>query len=182
VSNAGARYPQLAATIDEELRDRLRRVQLLCLDVDGVLTDGRLLYTSSGEELKAFHTQDGSALKRLQAQGVELAIISGRTSAMVQRRAAELGINYLYEGYEQKLPALDALVGKSGIPAGAMAHVGDDIADLELFASVGVAFSVADAHPEVRERADLVATLPGGQGAVRELVDTLISVQASDPA
>ena len=159
--------------VNAEVAAKLARLELLCLDVDGVLTDGSLNYTSSGEELKAFNTQDGSALKRLQASGVELAIISGRSSAMVRRRASELGITHLYEGNEDKLPALLDLQEKTGVALANMAHVGDDIADIALFDVVGCALAVADAHPAVRARADLVASLPGGRGAVRELADAI---------
>jgi len=161
------------------LAAKLARIELLCLDVDGVLTDGTIYYSSSGEELKAFNTQDGSALKRLQASGVTLAIISGRSSAMVQRRAAELGITHLYEGNENKLPALRELSTSTGIDVANMAHIGDDIADIALFAAVGCALAVADAHPEVRARADLVASLPGGRGAVRELADAITATRSA---
>ena len=142
-----------------------------------MLTDGTLYYTSTGEELKAFYTQDGSALKRLAACGVEIAIISGRTSAMVQRRAAELGIRHLYEGYENKLPALHDLASKTGIDPNRTAHVGDDIPDIELFREVRLGLSVADAHPLVRAAADLVASLPGGKGAVRELAELIMDAR-----
>lgn len=165
-------------SLTADLRARLANIRLLCLDVDGVLTDGRLYYGSSGEELKAFYTQDGSALKRLAASGVELAIISGRTSQMVKRRAAELGIVHLYEGYENKLPALQDLAAKTGIELAQMAHVGDDIPDIDLFDQVGVGFGVADGHPQVRVAADLVSSLPGGKGAVRELAELLMDVRA----
>lgn len=157
----------------DTLAAKLARIDLLCLDVDGVLTDGTLYYGSNGEELKAFNTQDGSALKRLQASGVTLAIISGRSSAMVRRRASELGITHLYEGNENKIPALQDLAKTTGIDVLNMAHVGDDIADIALFDLVGCALSVADAHPDVRARADLIASLPGGRGAVRELADAI---------
>ncbi len=160
--------------LSADVAEKLARIELLCLDVDGVLTDGKLYYTSNGEELKAFYTQDGSALKRLQANQVTLAIISGRSSAMVRRRAAELGIVHLYEGSEDKLPALRELSSITGIDVANMAHVGDDIADIALFEAVGCALSVADAHPEVRARADWVASLPGGKGAVRELADAIV--------
>lgn len=155
------------------LAAKLGRIELLCLDVDGVLTDGTIYYSSNGEELKAFNTQDGSALKRLQASGVVLAIISGRSSPMVRRRAAELGITHLYEGQEDKLPALQDLSAATNIDLANMAHIGDDIADIALFNLVGCALTVADAHPEVCAQADLVASLPGGRGAVRELADAI---------
>lgn len=171
----------LTTPIASDLQRKLRAVKLLCLDVDGVLTDGKLYYGSSGEELKAFYTQDGSALKRLQSSGVVLAIISGRTSPMVKRRAAELGITHLYEGYDDKLPALHDLATTTGIALEHMAHAGDDVPDIALFDQVGLGLSVADAHPAVREHADYVADLPGGKGAVRELAELIMTAQAQAP-
>ena len=138
--------PELSA----QVVTKLACVDLLCLDVDGVLTDGALYYSSQGEELKAFYTQDGSALKRLQASGVILAIISGRRSEMVRRRAAELGIEHLYEGQEDKVPALMELSSITGVDVANIAHVGDDIPDIALFDIVGCALTVADGHPQVR--------------------------------
>ncbi len=172
-SGGGAGTDALSA----EVMQTLGSIRLLCLDVDGVLTDGRLYYGSAGEEYKAFHAQDGSALKRLQASGVELAIISGRTSTMVRRRAAELGIRHLYEGYSDKLPALQDLEVKTGIPLRHMAHVGDDVPDIALFNEVGAGLSVADGHPAVRACALLVASLPGGHGAVRELAELIMQAR-----
>ena len=161
------------------LTGALSRIRLVCLDVDGVLTDGRLLYSSNGDELKAFYTQDGSAIKRLQASGVVIAIISGRTSPMVKRRSAELGIQHLYEGYENKLPALQDLQKKTGIALTDMAHIGDDVPDIALFEQVGLGLAVADAHPAVRAAADHTAGLPGGKGAVRELAELIMQARAN---
>jgi len=161
------------------MQQTLANIDLLCLDVDGVLTDGTLYYSSNGEEIKAFYAQDGSALKRLQNSGVTLAIISGRTSNMVKRRATELGIEHLYEGYDNKLPALNDLCKKTGIALSRMAHIGDDVPDIALFNQVGLGLTVADAHPEVQAAADLVANLPGGKGAVRELAELIIKARSS---
>ena len=163
------------------LTEKLARVELLCLDVDGVLTDGRLIYHSDGTESKTFHTQDGHALKTLAASGVQLAIISGRQSSMVERRAAELGIQKLYQGFDDKTVALKQLVEASATAADNIAHVGDDLPDLALFELVGCSMSVADAHPLVRERADLVSDLPGGHGAVRELCEHIMNAQGTWP-
>lgn len=157
--------------------DRARSVRLLILDVDGVLTDGRLYYGADGTEFKAFHARDGSAIKRLLAAGIGIAIISGRESEAVRRRVAELGIPHLFAGVEDKAVALAALCRTTGIDAGAMAHVGDDVADLALFERVGMAFAVPDAHPEVLARADHVTHSAGGHGAVREVCDLLQTAQ-----
>ena len=156
---------------------RARGVRLLILDVDGVLTDGRLYYGADGAEHKAFHARDGSAMKMLMAAGVPIAIISGRTSAAVARRSAELGVAHLYPGVADKAQALADLVDRSGVAAEHMAHAGDDLADLPLFERTGLAFSVADAHPVVAARADYVTAAPGGCGAVREICDLILFAQ-----
>ena len=169
--------PLVPASVSAHLRARLRRIRLLILDVDGVLTDGRLYYGADGMELKAFHVQDGSALKRLQSAGIECAVATGRRSAMVRRRAAELGIDFLYEGLADKTVALRELRRATGIDAQHMAHAGDDLPDLPLFEGVGVAFAVANAHPVVAAGADYVTAANGGDGAVREICDLLLTVQ-----
>ncbi len=145
-----------------------RDVEVLILDVDGVLTDGRLHYSDQGVETKAFHAQDGAAIKMLQAAGVAVAIISGRDSAAVARRAAELGIGHVHQGVADKARALDALCGDTGVAAERMAHAGDDIADLALFDRVGFRISVPGAHPAVAAEADYVTNAGPGAGAVRE--------------
>ena len=145
-----------------------RRVDLLILDVDGVLTDGRLHYSDQGVETKAFHAQDGAAIKMLQAAGVPVAIISGRASPAVARRAAELGIVHLHQGVEDKALALDGLCRATAVAPERMAHVGDDIADLMLFDRVGFRIGVPGAHPAVAAEADYVTAAAPGAGAVRE--------------
>ena len=133
----------------------MERVRLLILDVDGVLTDGRLYYGPDGQEIKAFHALDGSAMKRLMAAGTPIAIVSGRTSAAVDRRVRELGIPHLYGGVEDKAVALADLCAHSGIDVQHMAHVGDDLPDLALFERVGMAIAVPNGHPAVIERASV---------------------------
>lgn len=171
----------LPGTVAETVLAKARRVRLLILDVDGVLTDGRLYYGAQGAERKAFHVQDGSAIKALAAAGVPVALISGRASAGVRRRADELGLRHVYLGAETKTVALADLAARTHIEPERMAHVGDDLADLPLFDGVGMAFSVADAHPVVRTRADYVASLGGGRGAVREICDLLLFAQGKWP-
>lgn len=151
-----------------------RSVDLLILDVDGVMTDGRLYYASDGSESKAFHAQDGAAIKMLQAAGIPVAIISGRASEATARRASELGVAHVYQGAHDKTAALRALCEASGIAAERMAHAGDDIPDLPLFDRVGMRLSVADAHPEVAARADYVTAAAGGAGAVREICHLIL--------
>ncbi len=161
----------------EPILDRARSVRLLILDVDGVLTDGRLYYCDSGAELKAFSTQDGAAIKMLGATGVIVAIITGRHSQLVARRATELGVQHLYQGAADKARALEQLTGKTGIDRAQTAHVGDDLPDLPLFNRVALAFSVPGAHPEVIARADYVTHAPPGLGAVREVCQLLMVAQ-----
>jgi len=164
----------LASSVSAAVLECARQVLLLILDVDGVLTDGRLHYGDDGSETKAFYAQDGSAIKRLQAAGVAVAIISGRRSRAVRRRAGELGIAHLYEGAEDKAAALTQLCDASKVQAAQMAHVGDDLPDLPLFERVGLSCAVADGHPAVLGKAHYVTARRGGQGAVREVCDLIL--------
>ena len=150
-------------------------VRLLILDVDGVLTDGRLIYGANGEELKGFHVRDGHGIKAVLSAGIEVAIISGRKSAAVRHRCAELGIRHVVEGSTDKGAALASLCDALGVPPAATACVGDDTPDLPMFALAGLAIAVADAHPLVRAAATRVTTLKGGTGAVREVCDWLLA-------
>lgn len=156
-----------------------RRLRLLVLDVDGVLTDGRLYFGADGEQLKVFHVRDGHGIKQVQAAGITVAVISGRKSAAVARRCRELGIRHVTQGAGDKAVALAALLGKLGIAATDMACVGDDTPDLAVFAPAALSFAVADAHPEVLAAADRITTLPGGLGAVREVCDALLAARGT---
>ena len=156
-------------------------VRLLILDVDGVLTDGRLYYGADGTELTTFHARDGSAMKRLQAAGVPIAAISGRSSPAAARRLGELGVRHLYAGVADKREALDALCAATGLAAEHMAHIGDDLPDLPLFDRVGMAVAVPDAHPRVLARADWVTALSGGCGAVQEVCDLVLKARGLCP-
>lgn len=173
--------PPWPGSVAAEVLAKARRVRLLILDVDGVLTDGTLHYGPDGAEHKAFHVQDGSAIGALDVAGIAVAIVSGRASEGVARRAEELGVRHLYLGQQDKTAALADLEAQSGIAPARMAHVGDDCPDLPLFARVGMAFAVADAHPLVRARADFVTALDGGRGAVREVCDLLLFAQGRWP-
>ena len=162
--------------------DAAARVRLLVLDVDGVLTDGRLYYGTRGEALKVFHVRDGVGLKLLAAAGVTLAVISGRRSAMTARRCRELGIHHLLQGVEDKVAAFQRLRGRLRLPPGACACVGDDLPDVPLMGEVGLSFAVADAHPRARAAAQVITRLPGGRGAVREVCDHLLEARRHAPA
>ena len=165
--------------VPDEILRRLRNVRLLGLDVDGVLTDGRLIYGPDDAEYKAFHAQDGSAMKRLMASGIPIAIVTGRTSVAVARRTSELGVPYLHAGVSDKLATLEELAARSGVAIDAMAYVGDDLADLAVFGHVGVFVGVPNAHPAVIRQADYVTSNPGGFGAVREICDLVITAQST---
>ena len=157
--------------------DDAARVRLLVLDVDGVLTDGRLYYGARGEALKVFHVRDGHGLKLLAAAGVTVAVISGRRSSMTARRCRELGVRHLLQGVEDKLAAFQRLRGRLRLPANACACVGDDVPDVPLMREVGLAFAVADAHPQARSAAHVITRLSGGSGAVREVCDHLLEAR-----
>ena len=157
----------------------LAQVRLLVLDVDGVLTDGRLFYGPKGELLKAFHVRDGHGIKQAAAAGITVAIISGRKSAAVLRRAGELGIRHVTQGTNDKLAALRKLAKVRRVSLEECACVGDDTPDAPILAAAGVGIAVADAHQDALAVADLVTTRPGGQGAVREVCDWLIAARKS---
>jgi 3-deoxy-D-manno-octulosonate 8-phosphate phosphatase (KDO 8-P phosphatase) len=159
--------------------ERARRIRLLVLDVDGVLTDGRLYISAAGEELKVFHVRDGSGLVAAQRAGIAVAIISGRDSAAVIRRAAELGIRHVRQGVSDKGVELDRLLTELGVAAEDAACVGDDTPDLPLLRRAGLAVAVADAHPTLREAAHWTTHCRGGQGAVREVCDLLLSTRGN---
>ena len=163
----------------DSVLERAQRIRLLVLDVDGVLTDGRLYLSATGEELKVFHVRDGSGLVAVQRAGVTVAIISGRDSAAVTRRAAELGIRHVLQGIGDKGEALERLLGELGITREETACVGDDTPDAPMLRRAGLAISVADSHPALLACAHWVTKSNGGQGAVREVCDLLLSARAS---
>ena len=167
----------MGAAIAIPASDAASRVRLLVLDVDGVLTDGRLYYGARGEALKVFHVRDGLGLKLLAAEGIELAVISGRRSSMTDRRCRELGVGHVMQGIEDKLAAFHRLRERLGMTSSACACVGDDLPDVPLMREVGLSFAVADAHPQARSAARVVTQLPGGNGAVREVCDFLLEAR-----
>jgi 3-deoxy-D-manno-octulosonate 8-phosphate phosphatase (KDO 8-P phosphatase) len=162
----------------DALLERARRIRLLVLDVDGVLTDGRIYMSPAGEELKVFHVRDGSGLVALQRAGVAVAIISGRESEAVSRRATELGIRHVRQGVADKATELAALLRELGVAPGETACVGDDTPDLPMLQAAGLAVAVADAHAALGPVVHWVTSAPGGVGAVREVCDLLISARA----
>lgn len=163
---------------ESELRSRLLQVKLLALDVDGVLTDGGLYYTESGEELKRFNIKDGQGLKLLMQSGIEVAIITAKSSLSTLHRAKDLGITHTYLGIEDKLSTLKILCEKLKLSLSQVAYVGDDNNDIAVMQAVGCPLTVADAMPANQACALYVTKLAGGQGAVREVCEILMQLRS----
>ncbi len=154
-------------------------IRLFVMDVDGTLTDGTITYTADGTELKSFHARDGAGIKLLPRAGVQPAIVTGRSSPAVERRAKELGIDLVIQGAANKLEAVDRLRRDAGLEWGAVAFVGDDLTDIPPMRKAGFSAAPEDADPEVRRIATYVCTLPGGRGAVRDAIETLLRRQGA---
>ncbi len=165
--------------INQSLTARLRKIKLVILDVDGVLTDGRLFYGANGEQLKVFHSLDGHGLKMLAGSGVVLAIISGRTSRALAKRARDLGIKHLMMGVENKAVAFQKLCQKTKFAPLETASIGDDIVDLPILLHCGFSACVPNAPADVKKRVDYVTKQSGGQGAVREFCEVIMRAQGS---
>lgn len=161
----------------EAARLRAAQVRLMIFDVDGVLTDGSLHFGSEGELIKTFNVLDGQGIRLLQQAGIATAIISARQSALVQRRASDLGITHVYQGVHDKRSAFEQLMTQTGIVAQHCGFIGDDVIDLPILLRAGFAASVPNAHAEVRERVHYMTTAQGGRGAVRELCDFILKAQ-----
>lgn len=162
---------------DPDLIDRARHIRLLVLDVDGVLTDGQLYFQADGQEIKAFTTQDGQGIKLLSQASIEVALITGRESPMVSRRAAALGIQHVFQGRDDKLVILQTLLQQLELSFDQVAYCGDDLPDLAPIRHAGLGISVPNAPAYIRQYADWVTERPGGQGAVREICDGLLELQ-----
>lgn len=163
----------------EKINQLASAVQLLVLDVDGVLTDGSLYFSSNGEETKAFNTMDGLGLKLLQNSGVKVAIITGRQSEIVAQRAANLRIDIIYQGRDDKLDVLDEILSDLGLDYSVVAYAGDDLPDLACIKKSQLGISVPNAHSLVQEAADAITSREGGRGAVREICDWILSAQGN---
>ena len=162
-----------------ELLQRASRVRLLVLDVDGVLTDGTLYFSATGEEIKAFNIQDGLGVKLLRGSGVEVAIITGRRSAALERRAENLGVSRLMQGIEDKLAAFMQLADALGLTPDRIGCVGDDLPDLPLLRRCALSVAVPAAAQRVRDAAHYVTRAGGGRGAVREVCELILEAQGS---
>ena len=160
-----------------DVLDKAARIQLVIFDVDGVLTDGRLYLGNDGNEYKAFHIRDGHGIKMLLEAGVEVAIISGRRAASVERRMADLGIRHAWLGVQDKRAAFDSLLTQLGLTAEQTAFVGDDLIDLPVMSQVGLAIAVRDADPFVQRHAHWQTPSRGGRGAAREVCELLLEAR-----
>lgn len=165
--------------MQQELLDRARHVKLAIFDVDGVLTDGKLYFLADGSEFKTFNTLDGHGIKMLIACGVTTAIISGRKTPVVERRAQNLGIQHLYQGREDKLVVLDELLGQLNLNYAQVAYLGDDLPDLPVIRRVGLGMAVASADSFVRDNAHGVTRARGGEGAAREFCELIMRAQGT---
>jgi 3-deoxy-D-manno-octulosonate 8-phosphate phosphatase (KDO 8-P phosphatase) len=168
-------------SLTPELQERFARVRLLLMDVDGVLTDGRLYHfpDRNGEmvETKGFDSQDGMALRWLAWHGVDAGVISGRVSLATAERARQLDMKYVFQGHIEKVPILDEIREKSGVERDHIAYVGDDLTDIVVMRRVGLAIATANARPEVRRAAHYVTAAQGGSGAIREVAERILQAQ-----
>lgn len=164
-------------TVPTEIMERAAKVRLVGFDVDGVLTDGRLMLGDGGVEFKVFHSRDGQGLVMLRDSGVKIAVVTGRSSSVVAERMADLGIEYVYQGRSQKLPVFLSLLEELGLNAEQAAYVGDDLPDLPIIMRVGLGIAVADADTEVLSKAHWRTRLPGGFGAAREVCELIMRAQ-----
>ncbi len=163
----------------DEITKKAQQLKLLILDVDGVLTDGRLFFDKNGDEYKSFHARDGHGIKLLRQTGVEIAVISGRKSQSVALRMKALGVEYVYQGHENKIAAFNEIIQSMGIKPEQAAHMGDDLLDLPIMVRVGLSIAVNDANDAVKDYADWCTETSGGLGAVREVCDFIMKAQGT---
>jgi 3-deoxy-D-manno-octulosonate 8-phosphate phosphatase (KDO 8-P phosphatase) len=167
----------LYGNVENDILAKAQQIKLLVCDVDGVFSDGRIYLGNDGEELKAFHTKDGFGIKALGANGVDVAIITGRNSAIVANRMKALNVAHIIQGQEDKLPALMSLIEQLNITIEEVAYIGDDVPDLPCIETVGLGISVSDGHPLVLRAANYITFTRGGFGAVRETCDLIMQSQ-----
>jgi 3-deoxy-D-manno-octulosonate 8-phosphate phosphatase (KDO 8-P phosphatase) len=163
----------------KDILARAAQIKLVIFDVDGVLTDGRLILGDDGQEYKAFHSRDGHGMKMLQNSGVAVGIITGRRSKVVEHRMANLGIQHVYQGKEEKLPAFLELIGELDLKSEQVAYMGDDVVDLPVMLRVGLAVATGDAHALVSRHAHWTAPHGGGLGAARDLCELIMEAQGT---
>lgn len=163
----------------QDLQQKAANIRLVIFDVDGVLTDSSLFIGDDGQEYKAFSSKDGLGMRMLQDSGVDIGIITGRSSEVVRIRMESLGIRHVYQGRREKLPAYEELKAASGLDDAQIAYVGDDVVDLPVLNRVGLAIAVQDAHPVAKRRAHHVTAAGGGRGAAREVCELLMDAQGT---
>jgi 3-deoxy-D-manno-octulosonate 8-phosphate phosphatase (KDO 8-P phosphatase) len=163
----------------QDIRERAARIRLVIFDVDGVLTDGSLYLGDNGQEYKVFNSRDGHGMVMLQESGVRLAVITGRTSKVVETRMSSLGVSEIYQGCKEKLPAYETLKERLSLIDECIAYVGDDVVDLPIMRRVGLAIAVGDAQPQVRRQAQWCTQALGGRGAVREVCELILDAQGN---
>lgn len=163
----------------QDIMQKAADVRLAIFDVDGVLTDGSLYLGDDGQEYKAFHSRDGHGIKMLKTSGVEIAIITGRSSRVVEHRMSSLGVEHVYQGQTDKLPALEELLDKLDLAPHQVAYVGDDVVDLPILIRVGLAIAVQDAHPLVKQHSHWTTPNPGGRSAVRDVCELILQAQGN---
>jgi 3-deoxy-D-manno-octulosonate 8-phosphate phosphatase (KDO 8-P phosphatase) len=163
----------------QDILDKAKHIKLVIFDVDGVMTDGSLFMGDNGEEYKAFNSQDGHGMRMLQDDGVQAAIITGRSSQVVKHRMKDLGVEHIYQGYRDKRPAFEALLEIVKLDVSQLAYVGDDVVDLPIMSRVGLAIAVQDAHPFVKQHAHWVTSRGGGRGAVRDVCEMLLAARGT---
>jgi len=163
--------------INRILKDRLRKIKLVLLDVDGVLTDGRFYYSDDGHEFKSFDVKDGFAIRMAGLLGLKFAIITGKMSAIVERRGRELGVEEIHQGYFNKIEVYEDIKRRNGYSDDECAFIGDDLFDLGVLNKAGFSACPADAVEEVKSSVDFISQSPGGRGAVRELIELILNAQ-----
>jgi 3-deoxy-D-manno-octulosonate 8-phosphate phosphatase (KDO 8-P phosphatase) len=160
-----------------EIKDRASKIKMIIMDVDGTLTDGSLLILPDGEELKSYHVRDGLGVLLAQLAGLEVGIITGKTSKCLEIRAEKLRIAEIYQGILDKKRVFAEILEKKKLSPDEVAYIGDDLGDLEVIKSVGLSAAVADAHPEVKKHSHFLCSIPGGKGAVREFIEFILESQ-----
>ena len=163
----------------KDILNKAAKIKLLVFDVDGVLTDGRLIVGDDGEEYKAFYSKDGLGMKMLQQTGIKIAVITARTSNAVLHRMQSLGIKHIYQGQLEKLPAFEKILTELNLSEEQAAYVGDDVIDLPVMLRAGLAVTVADAHPLVKQHAHWQTPQKGGRGAARDVCELIMQAQGT---
>ncbi len=167
----------MESAVTEALAEKIKKVKLIILDVDGVMTDGGIIYNDAGQETKRFDVRDGHGIKLAMRAGIDVALVTARESQAVLHRARNLGIELLYQGMRDKVKAFDDLLIKKALTPAEIAYIGDDLVDLPIIKRAGFSAAVPDAVPEVKERVDYVTAKPGGGGAVRETIELILKTQ-----